>query len=216
MTGRRGGHARGAGSVLVALLTATFVLVAGTLSVSASSLTTAVYAYDEGATVVAGRDAASEGINRADDAGLDHRRSVPGHSYDDRSNLARAFARPDGYRLAPQTAGRAGAGGLVDDAAAAGPPNRIYSARELIRRAEEPGPYHNFPESFDDLILEQGSRTVVPGYYNKAKPLLTNDSIQYRLPGSINGADGMYEIFARPSISGRNEVIMHRFFRPFG
>lgn len=27
--------------------------------------------------------------------------------------------------------------------------NRIYSARELVRRAAEPGPFHNFPESFN-------------------------------------------------------------------
>lgn len=43
---------------------------------------------------------------------------------------------------------------------------------------------------------------------------LSNDSVQYRLRGRINGRSGTYEIFARPSQSGRNEVITHRFFRP--
>jgi hypothetical protein len=33
--------------------------------------------------------------------------------------------------------------------AVANEPNRIYSARELTRRAQDTGPYHNFPESFN-------------------------------------------------------------------
>jgi hypothetical protein len=41
-----------------------------------------------------------------------------------------------------------------------------------------------------------------------------NDSIQYRLPGTVNGQSGTYEIFTRPSVSGRTEVVQHRFFRP--
>ena len=93
-------------------------------------------------------------------------------------------------------------------------PNRIYSARELMRRAEEPGPMHNFPDSFDDEIFENGTRTVVPDYYNKPRPLLSDDSVQYRLPGSVNGREGNYEIFTRPSVSGNTEVTYHRFFRP--
>jgi hypothetical protein len=56
---------------------------------------------------------------------------------------------------------------------------------------------------------------VVPNYFNKAAPLLSNDSINYTLPGSINGVEGDYQIFARPSISGRAELIMHRFFMPY-
>ena len=43
---------------------------------------------------------------------------------------------------------------------------------------------------------------------------MSNDSVQYRLPGEINNRSGTYEIFARPSQSGRTEVITHRFFRP--
>jgi hypothetical protein len=55
---------------------------------------------------------------------------------------------------------------------------------------------------------------VQPGYFNKPKAGLGNDSINYQLPGSINGRDGTYEIFTRPSVSSRTEVVMHRFFRP--
>jgi hypothetical protein len=43
-------------------------------------------------------------------------------------------------------------------------PNRLYSARELIRRADEPGPYHNFPESFNQHIF-QGNRQVISKNY---------------------------------------------------
>lgn len=89
-------------------------------------------------------------------------------------------------------------------------PNRIYSARELLRRAEEPGPFHNFPESFNKEIFESGTRTVTPDFFNKARTGLSNDSIQYRLPGTVNGRDGMFEIFTRPSTSGNTEVIKVR------
>ncbi len=93
-------------------------------------------------------------------------------------------------------------------------PKRIYSARELARRADEPGPFHNFPESFNDDIFKNGKRTKVPNFFNKDKAGLSNDSIQYRLPGTVNGRDGVFEIFTRPSLSGKTEVIIHRFFKP--
>jgi hypothetical protein len=93
-------------------------------------------------------------------------------------------------------------------------PNRIYSARELRRRAAEPGSFHNFPESFNDEIFVRGARTVTPGFFKKPRENLSNDSVQYRLRGEINGRSGTYEIFARPSQSGRTEVIQHRFFKP--
>lgn len=38
--------------------------------------------------------------------------------------------------------------------AAKATPNRINSARVLIRSAKERGPYHNFPSSLDDLIFK--------------------------------------------------------------
>ena len=53
--------------------------------------------------------------------------------------------------------GASTAGAAVIETAAvsavAKPPNRIYSARELIRRAVEIGPFHNFPESFNRQIF---------------------------------------------------------------
>jgi len=85
---------------------------------------------------------------------------------------------------------------------AAREPHRIYSARELIRRAEEAGPYHNFPESFN-VVIFQGNRQVISENY-----------ILYMQHGSINGVEGTYELGVRPSASGRIEVIVHRFFRP--
>ena len=87
--------------------------------------------------------------------------------------------------------------GQVDSAARAAPePNRIYSARELIRRADEPGPFHNFPESFNNQIFKQGERLAISYKY-----------IQYGLKGSLNGRSGTYEIGVKPSASGRTEVI---------
>jgi hypothetical protein len=93
--------------------------------------------------------------------------------------------------------------------------NRIYSSRELIRRSQEPGPYHNFPETFDDLIFRTGTKEIVPNFYTKPKTGLTNTNITYKLQGSVNGREGIFEIGVRPSISGNTEVIIHRFFRPF-
>jgi RHS repeat-associated protein len=95
--------------------------------------------------------------------------------------------------------------GLADDAArvtARGPPNRIYSARELVRRAAEPGPYHNFPESFNAQIF-RGNRQAISDNY-----------VLYTQRGTINGVNGTFEIGVRPSVSGRTETILHRFFRP--
>ncbi|MGY4719895.1 RHS repeat-associated core domain-containing protein [Naumannella huperziae] len=103
------------------------------------------------------------------------------------------------------------AANAADDVASAS--NKIYSSRALQRMADEPGPFHNFPGSFDETIFSQGNRTVVPNYFNKVKPNLGNDSIQYGLPGYLNGRAGTYEIFTRPSVSSRTELIMHRFFR---
>ncbi|MBI2570545.1 MAG: hypothetical protein HYV63_26385, partial [Candidatus Schekmanbacteria bacterium] len=120
-------------------------------------------------------------------------------------------------------AGRVVAGGAGEAAGAVAsgaaktvgtPPNRIYSARELIRRAEEPGPFHNFPESLNQQIFEQGTRTVTPDFYNVARPGLSTDAAMYRFPGSVNGVSGTFEIGVRPSVSGNTELIMHRFFRP--
>jgi RHS repeat-associated protein len=89
-----------------------------------------------------------------------------------------------------------------DIARTAREPNRIYSARELLKRAAEPGPFHNFPESFNAEIF-RGNRQVISQNY-----------VLYTRRGSLNGVSGTYEIGVRPSASGRTEVIRHRFFRP--
>jgi hypothetical protein len=73
---------------------------------------------------------------------------------------------------------------------------------------------HNFPQSFNRTIFNEGTRSVVPDYFNKAAPLLTNDSANYTLSGSINGVEGEYQIFTGLSLSGNVELIMHRFFMP--
>lgn len=99
-------------------------------------------------------------------------------------------------------------GGVNAAEAAATQPNRIYSARELVRRAENPrfnnapNPNHNFPESFNEQIFS-GTRTVKSPNY-----------VEYTSPGTLNGRTGSFEIGVRPSASGRTEVIVHRFFRP--
>jgi RHS repeat-associated protein len=93
------------------------------------------------------------------------------------------------------------------------PPTRLYSARVLIRMATGDA-YHNFPESFNQTVFDLGARSTVAEYFNKPVSPLSNDSINYSLPGAINGVEGEYQIFTRPSVSGRAEVIMHRFFMP--
>jgi RHS repeat-associated protein len=95
-------------------------------------------------------------------------------------------------------------------------PTRIYSARVLIRSAEEPGPYHNFPHSFDDQILH-GTRTVVSDkyvLYTERGSLGHPGRYDLDPPRPARTIDGTYEIGVRPSDSGRTEVIVHRFFRP--
>ena len=83
---------------------------------------------------------------------------------------------------------------------------RIYSSRELMRRAGARDANHNFPNSFDSAITGSGSRV---DYFGPA-----SNYSQYNLRGSLNGRSGTYEIGVRRSASGRNETITHRFFRP--
>ena len=110
-------------------------------------------------------------------------------------------------------AGEIGKGGNVKQAITKGTkntsePNRIYSARELKRRAENPksnntpNPNHNFPESFNAAIFKGNKKIVNDNYH------------LYTKPGTLNGRSGVYEIGVRPSASGKTEVIIHRFFRP--
>lgn len=56
---------------------------------------------------------------------------------------------------------------------------------------------HNFPMTFDKLILETGTRVPKKGGYT-----------EYSLPGTINGRSGRYEIGVK------NKAITHRFFNP--
>jgi hypothetical protein len=113
-------------------------------------------------------------------------------------------------------------------------PNRIYSARELLRRVEEPGPFHNFPESFNGDIFA-GNRTVISDNYVlytkegtitlPGEPIYGRTQVQigegqrvreivgYTEPRIV---DGTFEIGVNPSATGRTEIITHRFFRPKG
>ncbi|MGY8628250.1 LysM peptidoglycan-binding domain-containing protein [Chromobacterium violaceum] len=110
-------------------------------------------------------------------------------------------------------------------------PNRIYSARELLRRVEEPGPFHNFPEAFNSEIFS-GKRTVVSDryvLYTKEGGIVLPGAPIYGSSQVRIGTDrpvreiigfsdprfiiGTYEIGVRPSLTGRTEVITHRFFR---
>jgi hypothetical protein len=92
-------------------------------------------------------------------------------------------------------------------------PTRIYAAGTLMRMAEDSGPMHNFPESFNADIFK-GTRTVTRDFFNVDRQSLSNDGVMYRASGHINGKAGTFEIGVRPSLSGRTEVITHRVFRP--
>jgi RHS repeat-associated protein len=92
--------------------------------------------------------------------------------------------------------------------------NYINSARVVERAAAEPGPFHNFPGSFDRSILEQGTQQLTVGFFRKPSPGLISSGVQYSLSGAVNGQAGTFEIGTRLSQSGSTEVIMHRFFRP--
>ena len=80
-------------------------------------------------------------------------------------------------------------------------PTLIYSSRVLVRSATEPGPFHNFPMTFDSTIVGQGAQTIGNGGY-----------VEYGLNGSINTYTGTFEIGGRFSQSGTVFVVTHRFF----
>ncbi len=102
----------------------------------------------------------------------------------------------------------------ASEVATASQPLRFYSARVLNRAAEAKDTYHNFPQSFNEEVFSSGQQTRASNYFNQSRAGYSNDSIRYSLSGSINGEPGSYEIFTRPSITGRSELIMHRAFRP--
>lgn len=84
-----------------------------------------------------------------------------------------------------------------------GKTKNVYSHKYMYmervqNRAKEEAVFHDFPYSFDDVIL------------SNVKPKIKHDAYQlYRMSGSINGMDGFHEI-------GINKygMINHRFFRP--
>jgi hypothetical protein len=59
-----------------------------------------------------------------------------------------------------------------------------FSQRVLDRMAETSNdPFHNFPSSFNQYVVENGDIGK-----------LTENYIQYELPGSINGTPGFYQV----------------------
>jgi len=92
--------------------------------------------------------------------------------------------------------------------------NYINSSRVLLRSAEESGAYHNLPASIQQTVIKQGNVKLIQNYFKIARANLTNNSVQYTLPGTLNGTNGIYQIFTRPSVSGNTELIMHSFFKP--
>lgn len=82
-------------------------------------------------------------------------------------------------------------------------PYRIYLARELVRRADKPGPYYYFPESYYAEIF-RGNRHVISENY-----ILYNPTWFDLWHSGKPLGFGM-----RPSASGRIEIYVHRFFRP--
>lgn len=75
-------------------------------------------------------------------------------------------------------------------------------SRAIVLGSPLHGPNHNFPESLNENIFK-GDRTVI-----------SDNCVQYSQRGSLNGRAGTYEIGVKPFVSGRIEVITHRFFRP--
>lgn len=96
--------------------------------------------------------------------------------------------------VATNTASRIG-----DDVVAAGDDafTHSYSYHPRIRERGLQDPVgHNFPYSYDDVILKSPPVTQADG------------SLLYRVPGSINGKDGFFEIAVNPA----TETIFHRTF----
>ncbi len=102
--------------VAIALLSITSVLAVQQTAFTDESATR--YGYDEG-TAPSTSDDHQVRIHHADQRilGGGATSSASAHGYDDLSDLARAYSRPSGYRLAPNTA-RAGAGSLDELAGA--------------------------------------------------------------------------------------------------
>ena len=92
--------------------------------------------------------------------------------------------------------------------------NYINSGRVLLRSAEETSALHNFPQHVTDTVLQKGDLKIIRRFWRGGRAHLSNDSFNYTLKGAINGMQGTFEVFTRPSRSGQTELIMHKFFRP--
>lgn len=98
-----------------------------------------------------------------------------------------------GYLVATNTTG------LADDVARVGDDafSYGYDYHPRIRERGLQNPVgHNFPHSYDDVILRSTPVTQADG------------ALLYRVPGSINGKDGFFEIALNPNI----QTIFHRIF----
>jgi RHS repeat-associated protein len=103
------------------------------------------------------------------------------------------------------------------------PPKRIYSFR-ILKPLDKKDAFHDFPYSFDSRIFEKGKRTVHANRYKgRSKQGLSDHYVVYELRGtrtignSFSGGKkytGTYQIGTRPTPNGRNELIIHRFFKP--
>jgi len=108
------------------------------------------------------------------------------------------------------------AGDVGGHLGAAQPVTRVDSERVLARAMQEPGPYHNFPRSFDDAIYAGDRNVVSRTYVQYSERGGIGQPGRYDLdpPRPARSSDGRYEIGVRPSMFGRTETVTHRFFRP--
>lgn len=87
--------------------------------------------------------------------------------------------------------------GIIGYSSMLGNSPKAYAPRVRARGVQDPIS-HNFPYSFDNAILSTKAISRVNGY-----------SV-YRLSGSMNGRNGVYEIGVN-----KKGIIDHRFFRPY-
>ncbi len=105
------------------------------------------------------------------------------------------LALPEEEALEADVGAEASAAGSGQGVGAEGVPKD--SSRVEARAVGEPGPYHNFPRSFDADIIRSGEAREEAGGYT-----------EYTLRGTVNGKSGTYEI------GTKDGEIVHRFFRP--
>lgn len=109
-------------------------------------------------------------------------RAGAGHAYEELEQAEQRALRAAAATYVPAAAGIAAEGveaaavGKAEGLVANGR-NYINSTRVIERAAAEPGPYHNFPGSFDQVILEQGEQRNRTGI----------DAVRDRCPGVAVG-----------------------------